>query len=146
MVLKQVSINLELVSKPLMIISKEDELERSEKERNVLGFYLGNHPIMMIKDRYNIKLDSLINLKRKKGYIKGFALIKRVKQIRTKKGDPMAFATVFDETSELELVIMPNTFYKYSKLLNKGNYIFFDGKIDREDSCIVNYIRLLERN
>lgn len=142
----EISINLELVSKPLMIISKEDELERSEKERNVLGFYLGNHPIMMIKDRYNIKLDSLINLKRKKGYIKGFALIKRVKQIRTKKGDPMAFATVFDETSELELVIMPNTFYKYSKLLNKGNYIFFDGKIDREDSCIVNYIRLLERN
>ena len=101
---------------------------------------------MMIKDRYNIKLDSLINLKRKKGYINGFALIKRVKQIRTRKGDPMAFATVFDETSELELVIMPNTFYKYSKLLNKGNYIFFDGKIDREDSCIVNYIRLLERN
>ena len=57
---------------------------------------------MMIKDRYNIKLDSLINL-RKKGYINGFALIKG-KQIRTKKVIN-GICDSFDET-ELELVIM----------------------------------------
>ena len=141
-----VSLHLDLVSKPLMILIKEDELERSERERNALGFYLGAHPIITLKQIYQINSESLINIKQKKGYVKGFAMIKKVKQIRTKKGDLMAFATLADETSELQLVIMPNSFRKFNKLINKGNYIFFDGKIDREDSCIVNNIKLLERN
>ncbi len=142
----EISLNLDLVSKPLMILVKEDDLERSERERNSLGFYLGNHPIKTIKQQYNINLESLINFKNKKGFVKGFALIKRIKQIRTKKGDPMAFVTVSDETSELELVVMPNTYSKYFKLIIKGNYIYFDGKIEREASCIVNNIKVLERN
>ena len=142
----EVSIRLDLVSKPLMILIKEDELEKSEREKNVLGFYLGKHPIITIKNLYNINCDSLVYLKQKKGYVKGFGIIKKVKQIRTKKGALMSFVSINDETSEMELVIMPNKHEQYLKYLIKGNYIYFDGKIEREDSCVVNNIKLLERN
>ena len=58
----------------------------------------------------------------------------------------MSFVSINDETSEMELVIMPNKHEQYLKYLIKGNYIYFDGKIEREDSCVVNNIKLLERN
>ena len=42
-------IDLGLVSKPVMVMAKEDPIERSEREREALGFYLCSHPIDVYK-------------------------------------------------------------------------------------------------
>lgn len=138
------TLHLDLVSKPLMVIAKDDFFERSEREKNALGLYLSKHPISEIKIKNKINLNPLIEYINKKGFISSFACIRKVKQHRTKNGSLMAFLNVFDETSEFDLVIMPNLYSKYASELIKGKYIYFNGKIDRENSALVNDLKFME--
>ncbi len=133
----QARIDLGLVSKPVPIVAKEDFLERSEREKEALGFYLSSHPIIQIKQEKNVKVESLAALRNKMGRINGFALITRVKQHLTKKGQMMAFVSVVDESSDFDLVFMPNTYSLYNSFLEKGIYLTFEGKKDKDNSCIV---------
>ncbi|MEG0077559.1 DNA polymerase III subunit alpha [Anaerorhabdus sp.] len=140
----QARIDLGLVSKPVLYQIKEDPIERSEREKNVLGFYLGSHPILQIKKKHSILVEPLVKLRRTHGFVKGFCCISRVRQHRTKKGDLMAFVIGYDESGEMDLVFMPNIYQKVQAQLNKGKYIYFDGKVDEKESCLVNKIQVLE--
>lgn len=139
-----ISLDLNLVSKPNLNFVKEDELARLERQKNVLGFYLDSNPISKIKEKYNINTRTLINYRNVLANVEAFGCISRVKEIRTKKGEKMAFISVEDETSNLELVIMPNKFDLFSKYLIKGKYIYFSGRINKENSCIVSNIKVFE--
>lgn len=141
----QTRIDLGLVSKPIMISVKEDQVEKSEREKEVLGFYLGSHPIIQIKKKYDINVEPLVKVRKQVGYVKGFCCVQKVKQHRTKKGDLMAFVLGVDETSEMDLVIMPNIYQKMMPLLIKGNYLYFDGKMDNKESCLVKSVQCLNR-
>ncbi|SJZ99628.1 DNA polymerase III subunit alpha [Anaerorhabdus furcosa] len=140
----QSRIDLGLVSKPVLYQIKEDPIEKSDREKAVLGFYLGSHPIIDIKKKHSILLEPLVKLKHTKGFVKGFCCILRMRQHRTKKGDLMAFVQGYDESGELDLVFMPNIYQKAQVMLQKGNYIYFEGKVDEKESCLVNKIQLLE--
>jgi len=133
----QVRIDLGLVSKPVLMMVKEDMMERAAKEKAVLGFYFSSHPILTIKQQKNILTENLAVLKRRQGLIKGFALITRAKAHRTKKGDMMMFLSVTDESTDFDVIVMPNQYQRYQSILEKGVYILFEGKKDREDSCIL---------
>lgn len=133
----QVRIDLGLVSKPVLTVMKDDMLERAAKEKAVLGFYFSSHPILTIKKQKNITTENLAVLKRRIGNINGFALITRTRTHRTKKGDMMMFLSVTDESTEFDIAVMPNQYQRYRTILEKGVYILFEGKKDREDSCIL---------
>lgn len=55
----------------------------------------------------------------------------------------MAFAVGVDETAQIDLVIMPNIYARSTAFLNKGQYVYFQGKMDKEDSCLVNRLQPL---
>lgn len=140
----QSRIDLGLVSKPILYQIKEDALERSEREKAVLGFYLGSHPILEIKKKIGGTIEPLVTLMSRKGFVKGFCGINKIHQHRTKKGDMMAFVNGYDETGDLDLVVMPNLYQRVNLILNKGQYIFFEGKMDEKGSCLVNKIQVFE--
>ena len=75
--------------------------------------------------------------------MKGFGLIKRVKSLRTKKGDMMAFVDLVDDKGSLSLAVMPNLYARYSSQLQKGKYVLFEGKMEKETSCLVRSLRIL---
>ena len=139
----QVRIDLGLVSKPVMVMAKEDPIERSEREREALGFYLCSHPILQVKKKFQIQTEPLVRLMAKGGFIEGFVYLQRVRQHRTKKGDLMAFAVGVDETAQIDLVVMPSIYARSTAFLNKGQYVYFQGKMDKEDSCLVNRLQPL---
>lgn len=63
----------------------------------------------------------------------------------TKKGDQMAFIKGYDNTYKLDnIVVFPNTFNKYSKILEPGNVTRIYGKMDERGSLIVNEIERLK--
>lgn len=136
-------IDLGLVSKPVMVMAKEDPIERSEREREALGFYLCSHPILQVKKKFQIQTEPLVRLMAKGGFIEGFVYLQRVRQHRTKKGDLMAFAVGVDETAQIDLVVMPSIYARSTAFLNKGQYVYFQGKMDKEDSCLVNRLQPL---
>lgn len=140
----QISINLNLVSKPAAISLAENMLERAEAEKAVLGFYLSSHPILMMKRSKQIHCENLAILSQKMGLIRGFAVISRVRQHKTKKGEVMAFVTLSDESSSLDMAVMPRQFARYQHILVKNSYISFEAKKDREDSCILQSCTKIE--
>lgn len=70
--------------------------------------------------------------------------IDSVKEILTKKGDPMAFLTVHDDTYAMDnVVVFPRQFEKAKRLLESGNVIRIRGKQDDGGSLLANTITRL---
>ena len=128
---------------PLIEELNDDNIVLAENEKNVLGFYFSFNPITAVKKKYNIETDNLYNLSVSSGQVKGFGLIKRVKSIRTKKGDMMAFADLVDDKGALSLAIMPKLYERYGNQLVKGRYVLFEGKMEKETSCLVKDMQVI---
>lgn len=140
----QVLFDFNLVSKPVMISLRENASIRAQREKDCIGFYLSKHPIEEIRKRVDDKLPSLVSLHTRRGYVKFVCQVEKIKQHRTKKGDMMAFVISGDETAKIDLVCMPNIYEVHIKSLVKGNYLYIEGIIDKEDSCLVKKMRLLQ--
>ena len=140
----QITINFDLVSKPAPTIVRENKSIRNEKEKEVIGFYLSDHPIFELRQKMDASLKSLVVLGKHKGYVKFLCQIEKTKIHRTKNGDLMLFAVVLDETSKFDLVCMPNIYNLHGDILVKGNYVFVEGVIDRENSCLVKKLKKID--
>ncbi|MBR4470612.1 MAG: DNA polymerase III subunit alpha, partial [Erysipelotrichaceae bacterium] len=128
---------------PIIEELNDDNMVLAENEKNVLGFYFSFNPITAVKKQYNIDTDNLYNLSVSAGYVKGFGLIKRVKSLKTKKGDMMAFVDLVDDKGALSLAVMPRVYALHSSKLAKGRYVTFEGKIEKEASCLVSRMEVL---
>ena len=128
---------------PIIEQLKDDNMVLAENEKNVLGFYFSFNPIADVKKKNSIDTLDLYQLSGTMGMAKGFGLIKRVKSLRTKKGDMMAFVDLVDDKGELSLAVMPNLYAQYGSQLVKGKYVYFEGRIEKEASCLVRNMRIL---
>lgn len=71
--------------------------------------------------------------------------IDTVREIITKKGDPMAFLTVRDNTYQMDnVVVFPKQFSASKPLLEAGNVIRIRGKVDERGSLISDRIARLK--
>ena len=57
----------------------------------------------------------------------------------------MLFVVAADETMKLDLVCMPDIYAVHQKDLMKGNYLYVEGKIEKEGSCLVKKITKIEK-
>lgn len=141
----QVSIDLGLVSKPIILRMKDLQEELSEKEKESLGFNIGEQPIVHLRQKLNIHYSPLVVLNGMQGVQKGFAYIQSVRQIRTKKGDLMCFLKLTDETGEADMAVMPKLYNEVGQSLMKGSYIQFYAKIQEEGSYLANRIEMVRQ-
>ena len=140
----EILLNSEFDDAPVIEELHDDNMVLAENEKKVLGFYFSFNPISAVKKKYNIESDNLYNLSISSNrFVKGFGLIKRIKQVRTKKGDMMAFVDIVDEKGSLSLAVMPNLYAQFSSELVVGKYILFEGKMEREASCLPKSIMII---
>ncbi len=133
------------VAKPSIVDYEEyEEEELRLKEYNSYGFYLKNHPTSKYIDKSIIKLVNAPNYFDK--HIKCVVLVDKIKSVKTKKGDNMAFITASDDTGSLDFVVFPKAYYMLSDL-NVGNIISVQGKVTKRfDSYQINIDFLTEIN
>ena len=84
---------------------EKNDLLRLEKE--TLGLYVSDHPLTPIRDQLRRKTDCAINEieRRRDGEIVLVGgIVSSLKQMTTKKGDPMVFAGLEDVTGSCEVV------------------------------------------
>ena len=95
----------------------EPELLSFEKE--LLGLYLTSHPladsISLVNKRANMEIAQLSPKHQDQIFLFG-GVLSRFKEITTKKGSKMAFATLEDTTGKAELVIFPRIYQKTGQL------------------------------
>jgi DNA polymerase III subunit alpha len=83
------------------------ELLRLEKE--TLGTYLSSHPLAEVKDALRAKVDcplSQLESKADGSIVTVGGIVTECKRIRTKRGDPMMFATLDDVEGQVEMLVL----------------------------------------
>lgn len=107
-------------------------------EKELLGFFLTDHPMNQILDKlvYRIthKIQDLKELRNPRK-IKTGGMIANIKKIYTKKGNnEMAFLTLEDQMGlSIECVIFPKTFEITKNILSKDSVILIEGKLEFKD-------------
>lgn len=122
-----------------------EEFSRNELlsfERELLGFYLSEHPLfnLLAKQQNLVTQDFPTVLEGKDGArIKIGGLVSKVRIIYTKKnGQEMAFAALENELGmALECVIFPKTYSKTREIWAKDNIVIVDGRIDSKGERVV---------
>ena len=112
-------------------INEHPEYEEEElriKEYNAYGFYVTNHPVSKYIDKSIMKLKDIQNNFDKR--IKCVVLVEKIRVIKTKKGDNMAFITASDETDNKEFVIFPSAYYMLANI-GVGNIISVQGRVTK---------------
>ncbi len=120
----------EYALKPEMVLKEEFERrELMQKELEVFGFYLSEHPVTEYRLKYpsSIPLSEVASSFDKR--ISTIVYVDFVKKILTKKGEEMCFISGSDEIMNIDLVLFPNVYRKVN--VEKSNIIYIVGKVER---------------
>lgn len=121
------------------IIPDWSNKEKLEKEKEVIGFYLSDHPIQGYKKILSwLSIPSFEELLKKQSndhsmqevVVIGAGLIKSKREIITKKGDRMAFVMLEDMKSSAEIILFPSTFKQVEQWLGSHQMFIVKGGLD----------------
>jgi len=111
------------------------DIERLNKERDLVGIYLSSHPL----DEYKIILDNLCNTKcaeladvqqlsNREDVIVG-GIVTAVRQKFTKNGNPCGFVTIEDFDGSGELALFGEDWGRWSGMFQEGASVYILGKL-----------------
>jgi DNA polymerase-3 subunit alpha len=109
------------------------ELLRLEKE--TLGLYVSEHPLDAVRDQLRRRVDiPLAELERRRdGEVLTIAgIVSTLKQLTTKKGDPMVFARLDDLTGSAEVVVFNSVYAASRDLLEVDRILVVKGRVDHK--------------
>ncbi len=122
------------------------EFERSEllqAEKEAIGLFISAHPLKEVGAALRAKADcSVAELagRRDGDWVTVGGMITQAKRIRTKKGDPMMFATVDDLSASVEVLVFGKALIGNEDALAPDSIVLVRGRVDhkdREKVCIV---------
>lgn len=109
------------------------QIKKLSDEKELVGIYISSHPLVQYRNQLRengyISLNHAETIETSKSY-KSAVIIQGIKTIRTKRGEPMAFLTVSDETEDMDAVVFPELYRKESRYLVEEELIFISGKIE----------------
>jgi len=110
-----------------------DQLLQMEKE--LLGFYVSNHPLEYVKDSLEAQVKdkiSEISDKSEGDAVVVGGLISSCRRLNTKKGDAMLICNIEDLSGVTVLIVFPKTFKQCSELLMDDAVVVVKGKVNRD--------------
>jgi DNA polymerase-3 subunit alpha len=122
------------------------EFERAEllaAEKEAIGLFISAHPLKEVGAALRAKADcSLSELagKRDGDWVTVGGMITQAKRIRTKKGDPMMFATLDDLTDAVEILVFGKALMGNEQTLSTDAIVLVRGRVDHKEAgkvCII---------
>ena len=104
-----------------------NEKEIIDKEKEIFGFYITNHPASKYIKNI-VKINNVENYFDK--FIKCVILVDRIYNIKTKKNETMRFITGEDETGILDFIIFPNKNNLLTRF-KKDDLVLVSGKVEK---------------
>lgn len=102
--------------------------ERLEQEKQAVGFYLSGHPLDAVpQTALPFNLQSVSQLASVEGETLLLGIPVSLKEIRTKKGERMAFAALSDRSGTVEVILFADVFGRYESLITKDRPVFVYG-------------------
>ncbi len=120
-----------------------DRAELLAAEKESIGLFISAHPLKEVRAALNARADCRLSDladKRDGDWVLVGGMITETKKIRTKKGDPMMFATLDDLDASVELLVFGNALAAAGEVLAPDSIVLVRGRVDhkdREKTCIV---------
>jgi DNA polymerase-3 subunit alpha len=114
-----------------------DQAELLAVEKESIGLFISAHPLKQVRDALRAAVDgSLAELADRKDneWVTAGGIITAAKKIRTKKGDPMMFATLDDLEGSIEVLIFGKALAEYEGVLGVDEVVLVRGRIDHGDT------------
>lgn len=113
--------------------------EKLKFEKAALGFYLSAHPL----ERYENILENIgyskirdLALLPENNRVRVAVMVVKVRTIRTKKGDQMAFLTLSDDSGETEMIVFPKLYNRNSPYFEKDQFLLVEGSVQKEEQTV----------
>ena len=122
------------IATPEIVPGKPDsDLERLNKERDLVGIYLSAHPLdeyaVVLENVCNVHMDELadLTLLQNKDLVLG-GIVTNVREGYTKKGSPYGIAKVEDYSGVAEFAFFGNDWVEKKNFFKEGMFLFMHGK------------------
>jgi DNA polymerase III subunit alpha len=122
-----------------------EEFDRAQLlavEKEALGLFISEHPLKAVRGALAARVDcSLAELhgRRDGEWVRAGGIVAATKRIRTKKGDPMMFATLDDLEGQVELLVFGNVLSTAESALAADRIVVVRGRVDHKDgaTCLI---------
>ena len=123
-----------------------EEFDRTEMltaEKESLGLFISAHPLKEVGPALRAKADSTLaelSDRRDGDWVTVGGIVTQFKKIKTKKGDLMAFATIYDLEASVEIVVFGKVLDACGNALEADSIVLVRGKVDHKDrdkTCLV---------
>ena len=114
---------------------EREDLNAWEKE--TLGLFLSSHPLKEVRPALRASVDcSLADIGQKKDgdWVMVGGMISECKRIRTKKGEPMMFATLDDLEGQVELLVFNSAYAKNEDKVDVDRVVIVRGRVDHKEA------------
>jgi DNA polymerase-3 subunit alpha len=119
---------------PVPVVEMDkNELLRMEKE--TLGVYVSEHPLQAIREQLRRKTDcGLAEAERRRDgeIVTVGGIVGAIKQLTTKKGEPMVFMRLDDLAGSVEVVVFNSVYGASRDLLELDNVLVVKGRVDHK--------------
>ncbi len=99
-----------------------------EKEKEVIGLNIKYNFFKQYSHIYQSKKLAYIKDAKENMQIKTLGILTKIKEIKTKKDEPMAFAVIEDNMNEIELTIFPRIYARYQNI-EIGSIVIITGNV-----------------
>ncbi|SOC03229.1 DNA polymerase-3 subunit alpha [Ureibacillus xyleni] len=98
-------------------------------EKEVLGFYLSEHPVSLERKKWSDMNETIKSIKSStpNTYVKFVAMVEDIRQIRTKKGELMAFIQVQDEYGSISTTLFPKQYNEVIGWIQVDRIVYIEG-------------------
>jgi DNA polymerase III subunit alpha len=113
-----------------------DKAELLAVEKEAIGLFISAHPLKEVREALRAAVDAPLSalVDRKDGeWVSAGGIITAAKKIRTKKGDPMMFATLDDLEGSMEVLIFGKALAEYEGALGVDEVVLVRGRVDHGD-------------
>jgi DNA polymerase-3 subunit alpha len=104
-------------------------------EKETLGLYVSEHPLAAVKDQLRRKTECTLNelaFRRDGEIVTIGGIVSSLKQMTTKKGDPMVFVGLEDVTGTVEVVAFNSVYATSRELLVADRILIVRGRVDQK--------------
>src|SRR5262249_43816103 len=108
-----------------------------------IGLFISAHPLKEVREALRMKVDhpiAALSDCKDQTWVTAGGIITQCKKIRTRKGDPMMFATLDDLEGSIEILVFGKALAEYEGALGVDEVVLVRGRVDKKDAdktCLV---------
>ncbi len=120
-----------------------DQAQLLAVEKESIGLFVSAHPLKPVRDALRARCDctlAALGERRDGDWVTVGGILTETKRIRTKKGDPMMFATLDDLDASVELLLFGNALEAAGDAAAVDSIVTVRGRVDHKDAtktCVI---------